>query len=93
MEMDFGSSVVDAGVASVADEAQMRSAVDGLDDMEAMLREDRDDDPVVVRPRTFYRRWREFSCFDQGDRLVMPPDFVSVIGALLPIALCGRSSL
>lgn len=33
---------------------------------------------------------------DQGDRLVMappPPDFVSVIGALLPIALCGRSSL
>lgn len=23
----------------------------------------------------------------------MSPDFVSVIGALLPIALCGRSSL
>ena len=39
MEMDFGSQVADAEAASVADEAQMRSAVDGLDDMEAMLRE------------------------------------------------------
>ena len=48
---------------------------------------------ILVRPRTFYRRWREFSGFDQGDRLVMSPDFVSVIGTLLPIALCGRSSL
>ena len=38
MEMDFGSSVVDSEAASVADEAQMRSAVDGLDEMEAMLR-------------------------------------------------------
>ena len=40
MEMDFGSKVVDADAASVVDEAQMRSAVDGLDEMEAMLRED-----------------------------------------------------
>jgi len=30
---------------------------------------------------------------DQGDGLVAPPDFVSVIGTLLPIAPCGRSSL
>ena len=48
---------------------------------------------LLLCPRTFYRPWREFSGVDQGDRLVMPPDFVSVIGALLPIALCGRSSL
>lgn len=47
----------------------------------------------VVRSRTFYRSWREFFRFDQGDRLVVSPDFVSVIGTLLPIALCGRSSL
>jgi type IV secretion system protein VirD4 len=40
MEMDFGSQVADAEAASVVNEAQMRSAVDGLDDMEAMLRED-----------------------------------------------------
>jgi type IV secretion system protein VirD4 len=40
MEMDFGSQVVDAEAVSVVDEAQMRSAVDGLDEMEAMLRED-----------------------------------------------------
>jgi type IV secretion system protein VirD4 len=40
MEMDFGSQVVDAEAASEVDEAQMRSAVDGLDEMEAMLRED-----------------------------------------------------
>ncbi|KMK64460.1 hypothetical protein IMCC21224_14244 [Puniceibacterium sp. IMCC21224] len=39
MEMDFGSQVADAEAASVVNEAQMRSAVDGLDDMEAMLRE------------------------------------------------------
>ncbi|GAW37350.1 hypothetical protein RA2_04433 [Roseovarius sp. A-2] len=26
--------------------------------------------PNLVRPRAFYRRWREFSRFDQGDRLV-----------------------
>ncbi len=39
MEMDFESQVVDAEAAIVVDEAQMRSAVDGLDEMEAMLRE------------------------------------------------------
>ena len=48
---------------------------------------------LVVRPRTFYRPWREFSGFDQGDRLVMPPDFVSVIGALLPSDECGLTVL
>ena len=39
MEMDFGGQVADAEAASVVSEAQMRSAVDGLGDMEAMLRE------------------------------------------------------
>ena len=47
----------------------------------------------LIRPPTLDRPKAEFSGFDQGDRLVMPPDFVSVIGALLPIAPCGRSSL
>jgi len=40
---------------------------------------------VCGPPRTFYRPWREFSGVDQGDRLVMSPDFASVIG------LCCRS--
>jgi len=48
MEMDFGSGVVDSEAASVADEAQMRSAVDGLDEMEAMLREE-DGERLVAR--------------------------------------------
>ena len=39
MEMDFGSQIAVAESVGVDDEAQMRSAVDGLDDMEAMLRE------------------------------------------------------
>lgn len=39
MVMDFGSPVADAEVVGVVDEAQIRSAVDGLDEMEAMLRE------------------------------------------------------
>jgi type IV secretion system protein VirD4 len=39
MTMDFGSPVAAAEPANVVDEAQMRSAVDGLDEMEAMLRE------------------------------------------------------
>jgi len=39
MEMDFGNQVANAGAVDVDDEAQMRSAVDGLDDMEAMLQE------------------------------------------------------
>jgi len=40
MEVDFEGQVTDAEAASAVGEAQMRSAVDGLDDMEAMLRED-----------------------------------------------------
>jgi len=40
MEMDFGGEVADAKAAIVVNEAQMRSAVDGLDNMEAMLREE-----------------------------------------------------
>jgi len=40
MEMDFEGPVADAETVGVEDEAQMRSAVDGLDHMEAMLRED-----------------------------------------------------
>jgi type IV secretion system protein VirD4 len=39
MEMDFGGAVADAEAVTDADEAQMRSAVDGLDAMEAILRE------------------------------------------------------
>jgi len=39
IEMDFGGAVADAEAVTDADEAQMRSAVDGLDEMEAMLRE------------------------------------------------------
>jgi hypothetical protein len=35
----------------------------------------------------------ELPGFDQGDKLVVFPDFVRVIEALLPIAPCGRSSL
>ena len=47
----------------------------------------------VIWPPTLNRPKAEFSGFAQGDRLVLPPDFVSVIGTLLPIAPCGRSSL
>jgi type IV secretion system protein VirD4 len=39
MVMDFGGAVADAEAVTDADEAQMRSAVDGLDEMEVMLRE------------------------------------------------------
>jgi hypothetical protein len=39
------------------------------------------------------RQVAEFSGFAQGDRLVTHPDFVSMIGTLLPIAPFGRSSL
>ncbi|ARE84411.1 hypothetical protein ROSMUCSMR3_02945 [Roseovarius mucosus] len=48
---------------------------------------------MLIRTPTLDRPKAEFSGFAQGDRLVMLPDFVSMIGALLPIALCGRSSL
>lgn len=39
MEMDFGGEIADAEAASAVDEAQMRSAVLGLEDMEAMLKQ------------------------------------------------------
>ena len=48
MEMDFGSHAADAEAARVVDEAQMRSAVDGLDEMEEMLREE-DGEKLVAR--------------------------------------------
>jgi len=48
MEMDFGGQVADAETVGVDDEAQMRSAVDGLDEMEAMLREG-DGEKLVAR--------------------------------------------
>lgn len=47
----------------------------------------------LIRPPTLDRPKAEFSGFAQGDGLVTSPDFVSMIGTLLPIALCGRSSL
>jgi 23S rRNA (adenine2030-N6)-methyltransferase len=43
--------------------------------------------------QTLDRPKAEFSGFARGDGLVTPPDFVSRIGTLFPIALCGRSSL
>ena len=46
--MAFGGQVAGAEAASVVDEAQMRSAVDGLDEMEAMLQEG-DGEKLVVR--------------------------------------------
>lgn len=48
---------------------------------------------VVIPSPTLDRPKAEFSGFAQGDGLVTPPDFVSMIGTLLPIAPCGRSSL
>ena len=48
---------------------------------------------VVIRFPTLDRPKAEFSGFAQGDGLVAPPDFVSMIGTLLPIAPCARSSL
>jgi hypothetical protein len=48
---------------------------------------------VVIRTPTLDRPEAEFSGFAQGDGLVTSPDFVSMIGTLLPIAPCGRSSL
>ncbi len=47
----------------------------------------------LIRSPTLDRPKAEFSGFAQGDGLVTPPDFVSMIGTLLPIAPCGRSSL
>jgi len=45
------------------------------------------------RPRFLDQRRLEFSGFIQGGGLVEPPDFISEIGTLLPIAPCGRNSL
>jgi hypothetical protein len=47
----------------------------------------------VIRSPTLDRPKAEFSGFAQNDGLVTRPDFVSMIGTLLPIAPCGRSSL
>ena len=47
MEMDFEDQVADAEAASAVGEAQMRSAVDGLNDMEAMLRDGRGQELVA----------------------------------------------
>ena len=41
---------------------------------------------MMIRPPTLDHPKAEFSGFDQGDRLVVSPDFVRVIGTLLPIA-------
>lgn len=49
MEMDFGGTVTDAEAVDVDDEAQMRSAVDDLDDMEAMLRVEDGGKKLVAR--------------------------------------------
>ena len=49
MEMDFGVRVADAETVGLDDEAQMRSAVDGLDDMEAMLQEGDGGEKLVAR--------------------------------------------
>jgi type IV secretion system protein VirD4 len=46
MEMDFEGLVADAETVGVDDDAQMRSAVDGLDDMEAMLQEEGGKKPI-----------------------------------------------
>jgi type IV secretion system protein VirD4 len=48
MTMDFGGGVAEAEASTETDQAQMRSAVDGLDEMEAMLREG-DDKNLVAR--------------------------------------------
>ena len=47
----------------------------------------------LIRAPTLDHSWPEFCRFAQGDGLVAPPDFVSAIGTLFPIAPCGRSSL
>lgn len=54
---------------------------------------ERDSGFELIRSPTLGRPKAEFSGFAQGDGLVTPPDFVSRIGTLLPIAPCGRSSL
>ena len=46
----------------------------------------------MTRSQTLDRPKAACSGFAQGDELVSAPEYVSMIGALLPIALCGRSS-
>ena len=41
---------------------------------------------IMIRPPKLDRLKSEFSGFDQGDWLAVLPNFVSVIGTLLPIA-------
>jgi len=48
MEMDFEGQVAGAEAESVVNEAQVRSAVDGLDEMEAILQEG-DGEKLVAR--------------------------------------------
>lgn len=48
---------------------------------------------TLVRYQCLDRRRPEFSDCGQGDGLAASPDFVSMIGTLLPIAPWGRSSL
>jgi type IV secretion system protein VirD4 len=48
MEMDFDGQIAGGEAKGAVDEAQMRSAVDGLDDMEVMLREG-DGEKLVAR--------------------------------------------
>ncbi len=48
---------------------------------------------ALNRPRFLDQLRLEFSGFIQGGGLVEPPDFISEIGTLLPIAPCGRNSL
>ncbi len=57
------------------------------------IQRERDSGSELIRSPTLGRPKAEFSGFAQGDGLVTPPDFVSRIGTLLPIARCGRSSL
>lgn len=42
--------------------------------------------PIMNRPRFLDHRRLEFSGFIQGGGLVAPPEFISEIGTLLPIA-------
>lgn len=58
-----------------------------------LIQRERDSGFELIRPPTLDRPEAEFSGFAQGDGLVTPPGFVSMIETLLPNAPCGRSSL
>lgn len=68
-------------------------AVDAVTLPPTFIQRERDSGLELIRPPTLDRPKAEFSGFAQGDGLVTPPNFVSMIGTLLPIAPCGRSSL